>query len=153
MRPFQPRSRLIVAMLFLGAATISAACYRSSTKESTGDAEAATRLTDTEWHFVEVEGEPAGVGAGGKPATLMLATTDRRASGFAGCNRMTGGYVVEGSKLQFTKMAMTLMACAEGMELESRIGAVLEQTRGFKISGNTLELLAGETVVARLDRK
>ncbi len=140
-------------MLFLGAATIPAACHRASTNESASDTTATSRLTDTEWHFVEVEGEAAGVGAEGKPATLMLATTDRRASGFAGCNRMTGGYVVNGSELQFTQMAMTRMACAEGMELENRVSSAVEQTRSFKISGKTLELLSGETVVARLDRK
>jgi heat shock protein HslJ len=51
---------------------------------------------------------------GAAPVTLMLSTASgqRRASGFSGCNRYTGTYMLRDGKLSFGPLASTRMACA-----------------------------------------
>jgi heat shock protein HslJ len=68
-------------------------------------------------------------GASGEPITLVLSTQSgqRRASGFSGCNRYTGAYMLKDGKLGFGPLAGTRMACA---------------TPGGKIEGAYLDALA-----------
>ena len=113
------------------------------------NAPVATPLEGTKWALDEIGGQPSGHGAGGKPVTLLLSAADRRASGFSGCNHFTGSYQAAGDTLTFGAVAMTMMACADGMELEQAFGAALAETRSYRISGRELDLLADTAVVAR----
>jgi heat shock protein HslJ len=91
------------------------------------------------------------MGAGDKPATLMFDSAGH-ASGFAGCNRAAGSYTIDGPTLHFNPMAMTRMACTQGMELEQAYAALLGTVRGYRFTNDTLELLSGDTVLARFVR-
>jgi heat shock protein HslJ len=127
---------------------VAAACYHQQ-----GGTLASTRvptLIGTEWSVVELNGAPAGLGVGDKPATLLLSAADHRVSGFAGCNRAAGTYTLDGSALHIGPLVMTRMACQQGMDLEQRYAAALGATRSYRIDNGQLELLAGDTVVARL---
>ena len=81
---------------------------------------AATQLLDnTEWQLSGwklTSGSTREVpdGASGEPITLQLSTQtgQRRASGFSGCNRYTGTYMLKDGKLSFGPLAGTRMACA-----------------------------------------
>jgi putative lipoprotein len=108
----------------------------------------APALTDTRWVLVKLRGEGATLGAGGKAPFFTLTAEEQRISGFAGCNQMTGGYQVDGNKLSFSKIAMTMKACSEGMDLEHEVGKALEETRSYEISADALRLLSkdGTTV-------
>jgi heat shock protein HslJ len=110
---------------------------------------ARAELLDTEWRLVELGGMPVRLGPG--QPTLLLTTADSRASGFAGCNRMMGGYVLEGDALSFSQMASTRMACAEGMDLEGAYLAAIDATTAHKLAGQVLELYAGERLLARFE--
>jgi heat shock protein HslJ len=84
---------------------------------------AATQLLDdTQWQltsWINADGKarpvPAG-GTDGEPITLNLSTANgqRKANGFAGCNRFMGTYDLNGGKLSFGPLAGTRMACASG---------------------------------------
>jgi putative lipoprotein len=98
-------------------------------------------------------GEPAPLGAQGRPLDLAFSAQEQRAAGFSGCNRYTGGYAREGvaqtgSPLTFSPMAGTLMACADGGEVEHRYLQLLGSVTAFRLDGDTLSLLAGPEVVA-----
>ncbi|WP_408583529.1 META domain-containing protein [Paraburkholderia tropica] len=98
---------------------------------------AATQLLDnSHWQLVEWKNADgslrslpgaAATGAaaaapGARPVTLDLstATGQRRASGFSGCNRYTGAYVLKNGLLSFGQLAGTRMACVgAGGEIES----------------------------------
>lgn len=116
------------------------------------DSTARSSLTGTEWVLVELRGNPAGEGAGGKRPTLTLQGSESQASGFAGCNRFTGGYELgKSGALKFSALAMTMMACPDGMELEKAFSEALRDTTFFAIEGDTLTLEAADgTVVAKL---
>jgi putative lipoprotein len=112
----------------------------------------ATSITNTRWVLQELRGEPAGLGAGGRAPEITLQGAESRVSGFAGCNQITGGYVLDGDKLSFGQMAITMRACEEGEALEREFAKVLGETRSYEIAGSTLRLRdeAG-AVVAELE--
>ncbi len=118
-------------------AAVSAAC--SIPKHLDADAEpsdpfnpAATQLLDnTSWEltsWTQAGGTSRAIphGDNGEPITLALSTANgqRRASGFSGCNRYMGTYMLKEGKLSFGLLAGTRMACASaGGKLE---GAYLD---------------------------
>jgi putative lipoprotein len=110
-------------------------------------------LVGTEWSLVELDGKPAPLGAGDKPATLSLTTSDNRASGFSGCNRWAGSYERTGDQLRFGQMLSTKMACVSGMELEQQFLSALERVRSYAITPTGLELKSDSVVLARLVRR
>ncbi|MGF6759365.1 META domain-containing protein [Paraburkholderia sp. GAS42] len=89
---------------------------------------AATQLLDdTTWELTswkQADGAMRNVphGDNGEPVTLALstATGQRRASGFSGCNRYMGTYVLKDGKLSFGPLAGTRIACmTPGGQIES----------------------------------
>ena len=105
-------------------------------------------LESTEWSLLELAGKTA-IGAGQRPLTLKLDPAAKRAAGFAGCNQYSGSYELSGDSLKFGPMIMTKMACSEAMDTELAYAAALGEVTGWRITGGNLELLAGETVVAK----
>ena len=69
-----------------------------------------------------------------------------RASGSDGCNRFTTPFTRNGSQLQFgSKAAATLMACPpEVMQVANAFGALLYETRSYRIEYDTLTLLGAD---------
>jgi copper homeostasis protein (lipoprotein) len=74
-----------------------------------------------------------------KEPDILLDGSDRRVHGHGGCNSFHGTYKVSGSKLTFSPMATTRMACPE-LETESSYMQALENTATFNISDDTLSL-------------
>jgi heat shock protein HslJ len=108
-------------------------------------------LIGTTWRLTELDGKPAPLGQDGKAATLELAAEGNRATGFAGCNRMTGAYVRNGDSLRLGPFALTRMACENGMELEKQYVDALQRTRTYRQSAERLELLDSSGTLARLE--
>lgn len=117
-------------------------CHRQSA--------AATPPTDRIWTLVSIEQQPLDSAALSSPPTLQLATADNRASGFAGCNRFAGTYKLSSGALEFGPLALTRMACPSGMEVENRFAAVLGRVRSYRMNGERLVLVSGDTVLAEL---
>jgi heat shock protein HslJ len=134
--------RIVRSLLAVLALLALAACQPAAT----GAAPAAS-LVGGEWRLVELGGRPAGPGAQDRAATLRL--RDGQASGFAGCNSFSGGYAADGSRLTFSALGATRMACEQGMQLERDYFAALEATRTFRLTPQGLELLGESGVLAR----
>lgn len=95
-------------------------------------------LENVEWKLVELDGAAVPDTPPGAP-TLTLSSKEDRARGFAGCNRYTGGYELEGASLRFTAIATTRMACPDPTPEASLLKA-LSATASWKVGGRTLEL-------------
>jgi putative lipoprotein len=95
-------------------------------------------LENVEWTLTELDGAAIAATSRGSP-TLKLASKDRRASGFAGCNRYTGGYELSGAHLRFGAIAATRMACPDPTP-ETALLKALQDTVSWKVDGRTLEL-------------
>ena len=100
------------------------------------------QLIGPTWSLVELSGQPAPLGAGDRPATLIIqGGADPRASGSAGCNRWSSQYTLTApNRIQFTAPVSTKMACSAGMDLEQRFLAVITATRGYALSDSSLVL-------------
>jgi putative lipoprotein len=114
-------------------------------------ASGATPLENTYWRLTEVAGKPVAAPAAGQPeAHLRLTAQDKRLQGNTGCNSMTGGYTLEGDSLRFTQIASTLRMCADTAAIETAFTKSLGETTDYRLSGDHLELRAGERVLAKL---
>lgn len=106
-------------------------------------------LTGTRWTLLLLDGHVVGGAPGPRTAHIVLDGAGRVA-GSDGCNRIGGGYRLDGERLSFTQLVSTRMACAEGMEQADRFGRMLGEVTHYRIAGNHLELLdAAGAVVAR----
>ena len=108
-------------------------------------------LQNTYWKLVELDGKKVSTPEGMREAHLILARSDSRAHGFAGCNNFFGGYQADGNALSFSAMGATMMACPEGMDTEQAFLQALGETTRFEISGQFLTLFADDRPLARLE--
>ncbi|HWP19645.1 MAG TPA: META domain-containing protein [Burkholderiaceae bacterium] len=104
-------------------------------------------LAGPRWVLVALGSEPAAPGAGGRPADLRFDAANQRAAGFAGCNRYSASYQVEGRTLSLGPAVATKMACAQGGDTERRLLDVLPQVRGWQVQGRELRLHDGQGMV------
>jgi len=104
-----------------------------------------TPLRDTHWVLQTVEGQPL-AGDPAQPAPhLVLHAASQRLSGFAGCNTLRGRYTQRGTQLALTALASTRKACPQ-MQQEQRFIQLLGAADAYRIEGQVLSLLQGETV-------
>jgi len=101
-------------------------------------------LTNTYWKIVELNGQPATLGAGKKELHMFLTTEGSQVRGFSGCNRFRGTYELSDDQLQFGQMASTMMASVEGMEQEQQFLKAISNTKRFSIKGESLMLYSIE---------
>lgn len=127
------------------------ACRQPPTPAGPADFRAAVAGVD--WELMELAGQAAPTGAGGRRATIRFEADTSRAAGFAGCNRFFGTYTLAGTALRFGPVGMTRMACAEGMQLEQQLSAALDATRSYTLNANQLTLVGSEGPVMGFERR
>ncbi len=74
---------------------------------------------------------------------------DGRVTGSDGCNRLSGGYAIEGDRLKFDRLAGTRMACLGLKGRDDAFNRALALVTAWRVQGKSLELLAGGTPVLR----
>src|SRR5690606_5559665 len=103
----------------------------------------------TEWTLVALEGQPP---VGPVPLTLLIEVT--RLSGYGGCNQYRGSYEASNGTLAIGPVSSTRRACLEQAltEQETRFHEALGRVRGYRTSGDVLELTdGGEAVLLRFE--
>ena len=111
---------------------------------------ASSPLGDREWVLVAIgDKTDAVVGAGGQPVTIRFDVADSRVNGFGGCNRYTGSYEMDGSKLTFGPLASTKMFCEQGIEVEDKFLPALGSVQTWKLAGPELVLETAGVAVLR----
>ena len=111
-------------------------------------------VSGADWELVELRGQPAPHGAGGRRATLRFDADSARISGFAGCNRYFSSYTLGDDEpaLKLSAIGMTKMACSQGMDLERQFADALAQVTRYTIENNRLTLLDASSAVAVFTR-
>ena len=133
------------------------ACVKSSppgddTDTAAGSVTASSALQGPRWRLIELEGQPALSGGGAREPHLIFSRDSvDRVGGATGCNSMGGRYTAEGDRIRFSDLFSTKMACIEEerMRQETRFVGALGRVDRYAISGDTLTLSEGGTVVAR----
>lgn len=116
------------------------------------DNDDSAALEGTFWILTHLGGTEVELAEDSAQPHLVLEADSNRAGGSGDCNRFSGGYEVDGSKLAFGQLAMTMMACIEGMDVDNRLAAALSDTKTFTVEGRQLQLVeAGGTVVASFE--
>jgi putative lipoprotein len=118
----------------------------------TGVSAASTaQLENTYWKLLQLSDVQVRTPEGQREIHLVLqASTDgsRHVAGFSGCNRLIGGYTLDGERIAFEQMASTMMACEHGLESEQALHAALAEVTRWGIRGEQLDLFdaAGKRV-------
>ncbi|WP_370299202.1 META domain-containing protein [Abyssibacter sp.] len=139
-RHARPGRALTAVMITLLWALGLGACATPAT-----ESESPSRLTATPWMLVSLAGTTVDTLA--KPATLVLEPATDQLYGHAGCNRLSGSYVLDGDQLSFSRLITTKMACAQGMDQEQAFLAALAATTTFRLEQGRLSLIGDDGAV------
>ena len=85
-------------------------------------------------------------------AHLTFDDTKNRVSGYAGCNRFSGDYSIEGKTIKFGALISTKMYCKRFMDIENDLLRSLEKVNSFSIENSTLSILANDVVLIRASK-
>jgi uncharacterized lipoprotein YbaY/heat shock protein HslJ/uncharacterized lipoprotein NlpE involved in copper resistance len=98
-------------------------------------------IADTRWRPVRIGDRPVVVTGRAREPWILLEPRSNRASGFGGCNGISGTYESRGQALRFGPMIRTQMACP-ALDTENAFVRALEATRRYRLRDpRTLELL------------
>jgi len=142
-----PRRAVSVVVALLVLAGMGSACQASGggpASPAPGPAAQAptASLEETTWELVTLGGAALPEGIKRAP-NLRLEPGEKRLVGFGGCNRIFGGYTLDGPSLKLSPLGTTKMAClGPSMPLEKRFLDALERAATYTISGDTLTLRA-----------
>lgn len=90
------------------------------------------------WKLVKIENQNISVS---EAITLEINQKEGQFSGFAGCNRIGGGFQIMGENISFPDVYSTLMFCEpEFMNIEDKYTSLLEKVVSFELSEKTLTL-------------
>lgn len=138
--------RRVLVMCVAGALSpfaLSSVVLAASPPAPTGNAP----LRDTHWVLQSLEGQPVASAPALPTAHLVLHATSQRLSGFAGCNSLRGRYTQRGTQLAVSARASTRKACpAPQLQQEQRFIELLGAAEAYRVEGQVLSLLQGETV-------
>lgn len=98
------------------------------------------QLAGQAWHLTELRGQNIVLPEARVPY-LEFRDTEGAVAGFGGCNRLRGGYQVDGAGgIVFSQIATTMMACMGSTDIEPRFLRVLEQVQRYAVEDGTLVL-------------
>jgi heat shock protein HslJ/uncharacterized lipoprotein NlpE involved in copper resistance len=107
-------------------------------------------LRGTEWQLARLGDAPVELAEDQRRPNLTFSPDENRVWGFAGCNRLIGGFAAHGDQLRFSGAGSTMMACPVGMDLEQGLFQALEATERYRVLGRLLDLYDAEgALVAR----
>lgn len=119
--------------------TIAAGCATQGTNVSGAS---SVPLAGTHWRLTQLGELVVDTPAGNSPVGLQLQPQNAKATGFAGCNRMFGGYALSNDTLRFEQMGATKMACVDEsrMQIEQRYLEMFSNVARWSITGSQLLL-------------
>jgi len=97
-------------------------------------------VTERYWKLVELNGKPLPKLA--REPWLILKAPDGRVNGFGGCNSFTGAFKLDeaASRITFSQIATTQMACISGADVEDALHQVLRDVDNYSLAGDRLTL-------------
>jgi len=107
----------------------------------------AAGLTDTNWELAEINGAVIALADGQRAPGLRFLTENNVVQGFSGCNQFSGTWKISAEGIELGPMAMTMMACIDGMETENAFMQALEGMDRHELQGNTLRIYQGDEEV------
>ena len=110
-------------------------------------------IGDTRWALKTVYGQDVVPGKDMGEPFLLLSRMNTNVSGFAGCNQFTGNYALDGTAISIANVAVTMMACVNGAEVESAFLKALGEIDDVRVNGETLSAYGGGTLIATFEAR
>ena len=109
-------------------------------------------LVHSRWKMVafhaDKRGELVGTDTGGDGGEISIAFSDRRISGFAGCNTFSASvYVNNHRRITVGPIATTRKHCPAKMALEQRLLQVLSEAYSYQLKAKLLLLYSDQDVL------
>ena len=102
----------------------------------------AATLTNTYWKVLRLGGTEVAAGEGRREPNLILREGDGGFTATVGCDQIAGSYRLSADRLEFVSETATATPCPAPLdEWERQLGKVLTDAVGWRIDGQTLELL------------
>jgi heat shock protein HslJ len=128
-------------------------CDTPASDATAGLPAAGAALANTAWKLEAFgdSGNPQPIIAGSE-ITLVFGGSKPTIGGRSGCNSYGGKYAIDGTKISFTEIVSTLMACESQplMEQEAQFQQALRGVERYQITGDQLELIYDGAKVLRL---
>ncbi|WP_224484052.1 copper resistance protein NlpE N-terminal domain-containing protein [Robertkochia aurantiaca] len=100
----------------------------------------AQGINERRWVLFELKGKVIERFDNARKQPHLVFLEDGRLVGSDGCNRMNGSYeLLEGNRLNISKMATTMMACPDGT-YPKEFAPMLETLDNYTVNGDTLSL-------------
>ena len=91
------------------------------------------------WVLVEMKGVPVQQSGGRNDAFIRFEPLDKTFNGNAGCNQMSGKYILDGKELEFRDVITTKMACTD-IDFETTFLSVLGSIEKYEMNGTDIRL-------------
>ncbi|EGV43788.1 META domain-containing protein [Bizionia argentinensis JUB59] len=103
-------------------------------------------ITETYWKLKTLDGKAVTMADNQEREIYFTLKNDgNRVTGFAGCNGLSGEYMLEdGNRIRFVNMATTLKACPDVDVNESAFLKIFELTDNYTVNNETLSLNVGK---------
>lgn len=98
-------------------------------------------LQNKQWNLTQIGATEIQPKAGSHIPNLTFDQSTQRISGSDGCNRLMGGYKIDGAQLNLTQLATTQMMCMDNMQLSDQFNQALAKVSAFQAYAQTLKLL------------
>jgi heat shock protein HslJ len=108
-------------------------------------------LTETYWKLIAIREAPYTPSENQREAHLKLRGFNNAVEGSGGCNSFAGTYTLEDEKLTLGPLAMTAMACIDGMDTEREFAQALSELNRYEIEGDTLRAHKDEELILRFE--
>ena len=106
-----------------------------------------TKLKDVKWELVTLNGEKVKLTDSDNVMFIQFDIAENRVNGRAACNRYFGNFEIDGTKLKFSPMGATRMACPD-LQKESEFFQMLDNVDSFTLQDNVLSFLSKGKVIA-----
>ncbi len=127
--------------LILGMLLLAGCAYDNPQTQAAAPTKSTAQLLNTYWKLTELDDQVITTPQDAHEIHFVMESENPRVHGFSGCNRMMGGYVLNGNELKFDQMGGTLMACSANMDLEKKFLAMFGNVARWEIAGETLTLV------------
>ncbi|MES2849886.1 MAG: META domain-containing protein [Bacteroidota bacterium] len=105
------------------------------------------------WLLIELKEVPVQISDNERRnAHLEFTPSLKTYEGFGGCNKISGTYSVEKSKIKFTSAPVLPSDCAD-ISFENTFLSLLNEADKYEINGNTMTLKDGKKIILRFQRK
>ena len=134
---------ILISATILGCNTEKKPDQSTSQTEEATQQHNQTKLTDTYWKLVRLQGEMVPEHDEQREAHIVLKNDSLRVTGSGGCNVLNGTYELgDENRISFSKMATTMMSCPD-MDTEQQFLEAFEKVEFYRVKGDTLWLNDG----------